>query len=190
MTTYGRILSEGLLGILFHLHELQVDDDIRAILLKVPARNILNGILIMHAQEYRECAQKELISYLLSAMDDVDESSQNNRVNIMLETERLNLMELGESFEDIILKHDKLIARSQASLIQLAENLPDTDKIKQDISAYEQETKDINILVINAREKFHEALLSVRNKLKLVSDYISEPQDYSELPSHNSSALI
>lgn len=95
-------------------------------LLRVPLKNIFNGIILDQAQDYQVYAQKLFIDYLLSAESVQSEDGPGLNTREDLETERTKLIEIGEGFNQQESAHLNLIAESQATLIELAKNLQTT----------------------------------------------------------------
>lgn len=90
-------------------------------LLQIPLKNILNGIILQQAYDYHVYAQKLFIDYLLSGENSKGPEAQGASTREALESERQMLTTLGENFNKLQLEHQSLIARSQASLIKVAE---------------------------------------------------------------------
>ena len=128
-STYGLITAERLLGT-YHI-TLPQNELISAIkspfsfyhqLLKIPLKNVLNGIVLQQAGDYHVYAQKLFIDYLLSGESGKDETSPGALTRESLESERQKLVTLGEDFHHLQLEQNKLIANAQASLIKIAED--------------------------------------------------------------------
>jgi len=129
-STYGMLTVERLLEG-FHLN-LSHEEVVTAIknphslyyqLLRIPLKNVFNGIILQQTQDYQVYAQKLFIDFLLSGQNDKEEGSPGSNTREDLETERTRLIELGEEFSKQELLHQKLIANSQASLIQISRDL-------------------------------------------------------------------
>ncbi|KTD50954.1 hypothetical protein [Legionella quateirensis] len=128
-STYGLITAERLLGT-YHI-TLPQNELISAIkspfsfyhqLLKMPLKNVLNGIVLQQAGDYHIYAQKLFIDYLLSGESGKSESSPGALTRESLEAERQKLVTLGEDFHHLQQEQNKLIANSQARLIKIAED--------------------------------------------------------------------
>ncbi|MCX7117105.1 MAG: hypothetical protein NTW94_04215 [Legionellales bacterium] len=89
-------------------------------LLKIPMRNIFNGIILQQAHDYQVYAQKQFIDYLLSGEAGKDDSMPGAPTRQDLEDARLALIDIGENFNNQEIAHQTLIADSQAELIDLA----------------------------------------------------------------------
>lgn len=87
-------------------------------LIQVPLKNVLNGIILQQAEDYHVYAQKLVIDYLLSASGAAPEDASGSSSREQLEEERTKLIALGESFSQLRLEQDVLIASSQAHLIK------------------------------------------------------------------------
>lgn len=86
-------------------------------LLKVPIKNVLNGIILTQAKDYQVYAQKLFIDYLLSGEEGKEQDSPGGGTREELEERRQELMALGERFQQQERKHQQLISASQARLI-------------------------------------------------------------------------
>ncbi len=130
LSTYGLLTAERTLET-FRL-KLTHDEIITSItnprsmfhqLLRIPLKNIFNGIILQQAYDYQVYAQKLFVDYLLSGENDKDPESPGANTREDLAAQRTQLIETGVSFNKHELEHQKLIAESQASLIKLAANL-------------------------------------------------------------------
>jgi hypothetical protein len=93
-------------------------------LLRIPLKNIFNGIILQQAQDYQIYAQKLFIDYLLSPAGSKEEQEgSGSTTREDLEAERLKLMALGEAFNKQELAHQNLISESQGHLIKVAASL-------------------------------------------------------------------
>ena len=88
-------------------------------LVQVPLKNVFNGLILQQVKDYEVYAQKLYIDYLLSGQNNKEESL----VQADLETTRESLVQLGESFQDEEIQHEKLIADCQAVLIQYSQQI-------------------------------------------------------------------
>ncbi|WED44384.1 hypothetical protein [Legionella cardiaca] len=127
LSTYGLITVERILE--RYKIRLQQQDLISAIkspntfyhrLMRVPLKNVLNGIILQQAHDYQVYAQKLFIDYLLSGETSKSEGSPGEYTREDLEKERQELIKIGEEFHAQELAHGHLIADSQKSLIKLA----------------------------------------------------------------------
>lgn len=127
-STYGVITAERILG----KYKITVEQSelVEAIktptslyhhLVKVPLRNVLNGIILQQANDYHIYAQKLFIDYLLSGESAKDEESQGAATREALENARQQLIYLGDEFHKIHGQHDYLIAESQSALIKVSQ---------------------------------------------------------------------
>lgn len=124
-STYGFITAERILGT--YQINLPQDELLQAIknpnsfyhlLLQVPLKNVLNGIIIQQAYDYHVYVQKLFIDYLLSGETTKGEEAQGALTRESLENERQKLVTLGEDFHKLELEQSNLIATSQAFLIK------------------------------------------------------------------------
>lgn len=165
LSTYGLITVEKLLD--RYGMKLSPEDLSRALrnmdciyfrIIQVPLKNIFNGLIFQQAKDYQAYAQKLYIDYLLSSGAEEDESQACED----LETSRQELVELGESFAAQELAHERLIARSQAFLIQYAKNY--VQRLNQSIKKIKQALQKSGVIIHDDR-----LLLKVVNTL--LSDY-------------------
>ncbi|TAL64331.1 MAG: hypothetical protein EPN84_03575 [Legionella sp.] len=125
VSTYGLITAERILG-RYQIHLPQ--NELLAALkypfnfyhktLKVPLKNVLNGIVFQQALDYHIYAQKLFVDYLLSGESAKEADSQGASTRASMEDERQRLILLGEEFQKSKKDHEILIATSQADLIR------------------------------------------------------------------------
>lgn len=128
LSTYGLVTATRVLG-RCHIH-LQQEEITRVILspntfyhqlIQVPLKNVLNGIVLEQAQDYRIYMEKLFADYFLSehaadkSMDDPGFQLAQN-----VEAVRLSFVALSETFQQQIIDHRNLIAKSQKHLIEIA----------------------------------------------------------------------
>ena len=142
-STYSLLTSQRILE-LFKIH-LSSDELVAVaknprslyyLLLKVPLKNVFNGIMLQQAKDYQVYAQKIFIDYLLSGEASKEESSPGANTREDLEDQRIKLMALGTDFNKIQENQQILIASSQASLIHLTSDIQNvfqtvTQKVSQ-----------------------------------------------------------
>ncbi len=116
-------------------------------LIRVPLKNVLNGIILQQAYDYQVYAQKLFIDYLMSGETAKPEESPGGLTREDLEKERQTLVEMSDEFHKQELAHDRVIAESQASLIKNSDEWqeclakaakkvkksPESKKIKEDL---------------------------------------------------------
>lgn len=127
-STYGLITAERILG-KYHivLPQPELISAIKSpfsfyhLLLKIPLKNVLNGIVLQQAGDYHIYAQKLFIDYLLSGESGKSEDSPGALTRESMEMERQKLVTLGEDFHQLQLDQNELIATSQVSLINTAD---------------------------------------------------------------------
>ena len=128
--TYGSLTSQRIL----ERYNIYLDNDelVAAIqnprslyyqLLRVPLKNVFNGIILQQAHDYQVYAQKIFIDYLLSGESGKEADSPGGSTRENLDEFRLQLITMGEEFNTHELAHQTLITESQASLIKLAKEL-------------------------------------------------------------------
>lgn len=163
LSTYGLITTERILE--SYKIRLQHEDLIAAIknpnsfyhrLLRVPLKNVFNGIILQQANDYQVYAQKIFIDYLMSGETSKSEDSPGALTREDLESERKRLVNMGDDFHACETEHNKLIAESQKNLIQFAtewkKNLAAAAKKIRDEMKLQGVDKEIKIIiqVINA----------------------------------------
>lgn len=113
-------------------------------LLRIPLKNILNGIILQQIKDYQLYVQKLFIDYLMAGENNKDEEAGGNYVREELETARLKLVEYNEGFSAVEQDHTRLIGYSQLALLKHATEWK--DKIhKLVISNLKQFTKQMTI---------------------------------------------
>ncbi|QDP72633.1 hypothetical protein FOG18_08735 [Legionella israelensis] len=126
-SSYGLITAERILE-KYHMRLTQ-DVLIRAFknphsiyyrLLRVPIKNVLNGIILTQAKDYQTYVQKLFIDYLLSGEDGKDNNTPGASTREELEEKRQELTALGERFQQLEREHSQLISESQAQLISFS----------------------------------------------------------------------
>lgn len=124
-SSYGIITAQRLLEL--YKIKLDADDLLEAIktynsfyhgLLKIPLRNVFNGIILQQAKDYQLYAQKLFIDYLLSGEVNKSEDSPGAPMREDLEVMRQNLLLMNDNFQVLELDQERLIARCQSTLIQ------------------------------------------------------------------------
>ncbi len=128
LSTYGLITIERIFG----KYQIKLSaDKIAAVIrnqfgfyhdiLRVPLKNVLNGIIIQQTHDYYVYAQKLFIDYLLSSETASTEDAPGASIRDSLEEERSNLIQAGDYFHELELRQDTLICQSQAYLIQITQ---------------------------------------------------------------------
>lgn len=150
-STYGLITAQRILdGYRITLssddlsHALKIADTFYHRLLRVPLRNVFNGIILQQAQDYQLYAQKLFIDYLLSGENAKPEESPGANIRDDLEQERLKLVKMSERFRESELLQEALIAKSQATLMQDA---GDWNAILQNMAKAIQKDLRINAVI-------------------------------------------
>lgn len=129
-STYGLLTSQRILERL-HIHLVSAEliaavKNPRSVyyqLLRVPLKNVFNGIILQQAHDYQVYAQKLFIDYLLSGEGSKEEVAPGANTRDDLEAERTRLIEMSEAFHKQEIAHQTLISESQAHLIQVAAEL-------------------------------------------------------------------
>lgn len=125
-STYGVITAERILGT--YQISLPASELLVAVkspfsfyhqLLQVPLKNVLNGIVLQQASDYHVYAQKLFIDYFLAGESGKGPEAQGAITRESMESERKQLVILGEEFHQKQLAHEALIANSQSALIKI-----------------------------------------------------------------------
>lgn len=128
-STYGVITAQRLLE-RYHI-KLKDDDLIYALktpntfynrLLRIPLKNVFNGIILQQVRDYQIYAQKLFVDYLLSGEDSKVETAPGANTREIIESKRQELIALGNDFHQQELEQEKLIIKSQTTLNKYAEN--------------------------------------------------------------------
>lgn len=126
-STYGSLTAQRILEG-FHI-KLDHDELLAAInnnrsiyyqLLRVPLKNVFNGIVMQQVHDYQVYVQKLLVDYLLSGQNDKGEDSPGSGARENLKEHSSTIMQLGDELNKTELEHQQLIAESQNILIKIA----------------------------------------------------------------------
>ena len=194
-STYGVLTAERILA-RFNIH-LSPGDLITAAhdphsvyyqLLRVPLKNVFNGIIMQQAQDYQIYAQKLFIDYLLSGEDTKEPEQPGAMVREDLETQRMALIEKGEQFQTLETKHQILIAESQATLMTLSRDLnallksvtDNPDVMINAMLSYVEQSETIHIDLRSYRREFHDMIIRVTSLMELLPDYRINPEKQSQ----------
>ncbi len=194
-STYGVLTAERILA-RFNIHLSQGDlitaaHDPHSVyyqLLRVPLKNVFNGIILQQAQDYQIYAQKLFIDYLLSGEDTKEPEQPGASVREDLEAQRIALVEKGEQFQTLETSHQILIAESQATLMTLSMDLnalhkavaDHSDAIITPLIIYVERAETINIDLRSYRREFYDAIIRVTGLLELLPDYRINPEKQSQ----------
>ncbi|MFA5960820.1 MAG: hypothetical protein WC785_09915 [Tatlockia sp.] len=126
-TTYGLVTSERILE-KYHITlsrkaltaALENPNSFYHHLLRVPLKNVLNGIVLQQANEYEIYAQKLFIDYLMSGESGKPAESVGEGIREELAEQRKILVNLSEGFQECEYEHNTLIADSQKKQIHYA----------------------------------------------------------------------
>lgn len=155
-------------------------DNVYHQLLRVPLKNVFNGIILQQAHDYQVYAQKLYVDYLLSGEKEKPEDSPGSETRGDLEQRRKELLEMSESFSRLESDHKKLIATSQSHLKKLASELPaDISEVSEatkksltsTITTYLEKVQDIENNLRSYRSQFYNTILVTTNLIKLLPDY-------------------
>lgn len=181
-STYGLLTAERILA-RFNIG-LPHDELINAVkdphsiyfqLLRVPLKNVFNGIILRQAHDYQIYAQKLLVDYLLSGEDAKEKSAPGSATRDDVEKERLKLIETGDAFRKIEEAHQLLIAESQAKLVLLTKDLSALrlapQKLEQGMADFVERCENNNINLRSYRSQFYNLILRITEFLRLIPDY-------------------
>ncbi|KTD04207.1 hypothetical protein Lgee_0237 [Legionella geestiana] len=90
------------------------------LLLQVPLRMLLNGIILQQAHDYQVYVQKLFVDYLLSGESSRDESAPGALTREDLEAERIKVVELSQAFQAFERTHARSMSESQEALTIVA----------------------------------------------------------------------
>lgn len=195
-STYGLLTSERILARyninLPHdelINSVKNPNSIYFQLLRMPLKNIFNGIILQQARDFQIYAQKLFVDYLLSGADAKDKDSPGAATREDIEMARIQLMETGEAFRKVEESHLILIAENQAKLVELTQDLNELIRtpqlLKQTMIDDVSRAEDINISLRSFRNQFYNHILRITELLRLMSDYHFDEEKIAE----NRSAL-
>ncbi len=182
-STYGLLTAERILErfniTLPHESLIKAIKDTNSVynqLLRVPLRNVFNGIILQQAQDYQTYAQKLFVDYLLSGADAVDVESPGALTRDEIEKQRTLLTELADTFQKQVETHQLLIAESQNKLIDLTKNMgallhDNSDKVASVVADYAEQADTNNARLRDFRHQFYDLILRVTELLTLLPDY-------------------
>ncbi|MBA3535499.1 MAG: hypothetical protein H0T84_02645 [Tatlockia sp.] len=159
MSTYGLITAERILE--RYNIRLQHEELFAAMknpksfyfqILKIPLRNVFNGIILQQAYDYEIYAQKLFVDYLMSGESSKPEDSPGGFTREDIEKERKSLVSMSENFRECEIDHNKLIAESQKALI---------DKSLIWLNALSTSAAKISSLAINKKEDQIKQMINV-----------------------------
>ena len=196
-STYGLLTANRILD-RFKIH-LSHDDLVRALkqednvyypLIRVPLKNIFNGIVLEQAYDYQVYLQKLFIDYRLSdeyakAPDSPGQSIRNDLNDIFNEVSKVI-----KDFSELRLNHLKLISESQAWLIslvrqrktvgkQIFEFLTDPGFIENS-QQFIHRTEEEAVLLKNYRSQYQGFILKTTELINLLPDYRIEAESEEE----------
>jgi hypothetical protein len=150
-------------------------------LLRVPLKNVLNGIILQQAQDYQVYAQQLFIDYVLAGQSQLDLERPGAETREDLEAERQKLMESGETFNQYENKHHKLVAETQTQLMHLAQEWKadsDPKSIDNALAPFLERSESLNVQLRNYRNQFYQHILATKELLRLLPNYYpDEAQD-------------
>lgn len=90
------------------------------LLLQVPLRMLLNGIILQQAHDYQVYVQKLFVDYLLSGESSRDENAPGALTREDLEAERVRVVALSQAFQALERVHARSMSESQEALAVVA----------------------------------------------------------------------
>lgn len=186
LSTYGVLTAQSVLKqfrFQVHAETLMTDmHDPKSVyfhLLRVPFKQVFNGIVLAQASDYRTYAQKLFIDYFLSGANAGDENTPGANIRASLESERTALMTLGDTYEQVIYRHNICIAASQQALMafsnQYQQPLVITDAQSEEVNLrmkpYLDEATDLAQQFSHFRQAFYQAILRIQELLQLHPTY-------------------
>ncbi len=197
-STYGLITVErtlSLIGIQLDqkdmLAAVQDESSIYHALLQVPVKNILNGIILNQARDYREFAQKMFVEFLLSGSGNAPGPDgpeiQPGSTKDLLEQERLKLIEIGEQYDIEEFEHNKLVAESQRQLVAIAKELKqreidqtNRDFVVSQMASYVERSQHMMKRLCDYRAHFYQSIIRTRDLIGTLPDYFPDEQKMRE----------
>ena len=148
-------------------------------LLRVPLKNVFNGIILQQAHDYQIYAQKLFVDYLLSGEDGKEETSPGAMTREDIEVLRKKLIEMDAEFREQEGMHQVLIAESQSALIAVSRDLKQLLQRVEDnphaldaqLATFIERTETMNINLRNYRSQFYNLILRMTELLTLLPDY-------------------
>ncbi len=151
------------------------------ILLRVPLKNIFNGIIVQQANDYQVYVQKLLIDYRLSNEYSKDPESAGKNIRDDLNTVFDEVSDLIKLLTAQKTKHFRLISESQAWLIDYVK---ESKKLKKGADAilkdplftegydkYSRSTDENSSILRDYRGQFQAFILRTTEMINLLSDY-------------------
>ncbi|KTC69372.1 hypothetical protein Lbir_2111 [Legionella birminghamensis] len=103
------------------LYALKTPNNFYHTIMRMPLKNVFNGIIMQQARDYQLYAQKLFIDYLLSGETGKVEEAPGGNTRDDLEAERQTLLKINEAFHIDELAQEQLISESQRKLRHYAE---------------------------------------------------------------------
>ncbi|MCE3043821.1 hypothetical protein [Legionella sp. 16cNR16C] len=103
------------------LYALKTPNNFYHTLMRMPLKNVFNGIIMQQARDYQLYAQKLFIDYLLSGETGKVEEAPGGATREDLEAERQTLLKINDTFHIDELAQEQLISESQKKLRYCAE---------------------------------------------------------------------
>lgn len=185
LSTYGLLTAEQVLKQFnIHLSQQQLaksfhePNNFYHQLLRVPLKHVFNGIVLQQANDYRIYAQKLFIDYLVSDACGNDPEGTSSNIKDELERQRLILVEMSSAFDQLTYENDKLIAQSQALILNLIsqqtdETAPkvDTNEIIEALKPFGLRADEMRTNLRDSRRQFYDLILTIHDLFNNLSDY-------------------
>lgn len=147
----------------------------------IPLKHIFNGLILEQVHDYQVYAQKLFIDYLMSGHADKPKDAPGAEVRKDLEGLRTRLTELNDAFEEQKAKHFKLIANSQADLIQLAQkNTGSESELEAILQQYQPLVEACNSEFRGYRAQFVQLILETKALIHLLPEYHQDEEERSK----------
>ena len=154
-------------------------------ILLVPFKNVINGIILQQAFDYQVYLQKIFVDYFVSGSGNEDPNGPGATLRDSMEENRVKLIEMSDNFDNDTYEHKKLIAETQAYLINLmSEMRPIHDTIDEALNVeklmrpFYERADDLGQILRNYRVEFKTLIIDTLRLTDLLPDYKQdEPQD-------------
>lgn len=162
LSSYGLVTAERILDRL-HIkvapdlvkQALEHQQSFYYLILKIPLKNVMNGIVIQQANDYYVYLQKLFIDYLLSPEAGRGPEEQGANTREQLEEERRKLEVMNEAFQKLVLDHNNFISMTQSILLTISGEWKDVhNELLKDLK------KNAKQLSLTAKEEVLELVIA------------------------------
>lgn len=181
---FGIIVSDEDLHAAIHNH-----DHIYHLLLKIPFKNVINGIILQQVMDYQVYVQKLFVDYLLSGSANVNKDDAPTESQEKMEEIRVRMQNLCTSFEQLQQVHNSSISKSQEQLIEWSKKYKTNfetgfEAIKEINASFENTVTNINQQLRNMRTQFKAIIVETKAAIQLMTDYkFNEEKDVLNMSS-------